>query len=78
VPVAAEHAALLVRLLQHPDDLGLALQRLNVRQPHQRPESARHSLELTEREGLVAEEQHLMAGKRMLEQACQVVGNGLP
>src|SRR5262245_13897110 len=69
MPVATEHTALLIRLLEDPDDLGLALERLHIGQPHRRTESARDDLELIERETLLAEEQHLMAGKRLLERS---------
>ena len=77
VPVAAKHATPLIRLLENPNDIGLALQRVHVGQPHQRPECPREGLELIERQVLVPEEQHLVAGECMPEQFCQIIRNGL-
>ena len=73
VPVATKYAALLIRLLENPNDLRFALQRLHVGQAHQRPEGARKGLELIEREVLISQEQYLMAGERVPEQCCQVI-----
>src|SRR5260221_12089153 len=41
VPVAAKHTTRLIRLLENPNDLGIARQRLHIRQSHQRPAGRR-------------------------------------